>query len=158
MTRANTKTKTVGTDRIEKELLLRAPRTRVWRALTDAREFDAWFGIKLDGPFVVGKTTRGKLDIEPYKHATLELTVVELVPESRFSYRWHPFPMDPKIDYASESTTLCEFRLEDAPGGTRLSIVESGFDAIPASRRDEAYRMHEGGWAEQLENIARHVA
>jgi uncharacterized protein YndB with AHSA1/START domain len=158
MAQPGAKTKSLTTDRIEKEILLRAPRGRVWRALTDVREFNAWFGIELDRPFAVGQTTAGRLRIKGYEHITIDLAVVEMTPEHAFSYRWHPYPMDPKVDYALEPTTLCEFRLEDAPGGTRLTIVESGFDQIPASRRAEAYRMNEGGWPEQLENIARHVA
>jgi uncharacterized protein YndB with AHSA1/START domain len=146
------------TDRIEKEIVLRAPRARVWKALTDSREFGAWFGVSLDGRFAAGKPIRGRITIPGYEHVTMELTVETLEPETSFSWRWHPAAIDPKTDYSKEPTTLVEFRLADVPEGTRLTVVESGFDRIPASRRDEAFRMNSGGWAAQVENIRRHVA
>jgi len=145
------------TDRIEKRFEVRARRSRVWRAIADAGEFGTWFGMKLDRPFAPGATVLGRLTIPGYEHITLEILVEKVEPEGYFSYRWHPYPMDPAIDYAAEPTTLVEFRLADAAGGTRLTVVESGFDKIPAGRRAEAYRMNEGGWAEQTENIRRHV-
>ena len=146
-----------STDRIEKEIVLKAPRSRVWRALSNAAEFGAWFGCKLDGAFTAGATIRGRVTHKGYEHAMMELFVDRIEPERYFSYRWHPFALDPKVDYSAEPTTLVELRLEDAPGGTLLTVVESGFDRIPASRRDEAFRMNEGGWAEQVGNIERHV-
>ena len=145
------------TDRIEKKLLLRAPQARIWRALTDAREFGAWFGANLDGSFAVGKLVRGKLTNPKYEHLVLELTVERMDPEALFSYRWHPYAIDPAVEYSKEPTTLVEFRLEAAEGGTMLTVVESGFERIPVSRRAEAFRMNEKGWSSQLENIRRHV-
>jgi uncharacterized protein YndB with AHSA1/START domain len=146
-----------STDRIEKAILLRRPKSRVWRALTDAKEFGAWFGVNLEGAFAVGKPIRGKITYPGYEHVTMEVTVERMDAEKLFSYRWHPYAIDPKVDYSSEPTTLVEFRLEDAAGGTRLTIVESGFDRIPIARRDEAFRMNSGGWDGQLKNIERHV-
>ena len=146
------------TDRIEKQVVLRATRARVWRALTDANEFGVWFRAKLEGPFVVGATTRGRIAHPGYEHLTMELAVERIEPQSLFSFRWHPYAADPKVDYSGETPTLVEFRLEEVAGGTRLSIVESGFDAIPAARREEAFRMNEGGWTQQTKNLADHVA
>lgn len=151
-------TKTKTTDRIEKDMLLRAPRTRVWRALTDTGEFNAWFGVALEGPFAVGAKTRGKITMKGLEQVMLEVTVVELKPESLFSYRWHPYAVDPETDYSAEPTTLCEFHLDEVNGGTRLRVVESGFDRLPASRRDEAFRMNDGGWDGQLGKLGRYVA
>jgi uncharacterized protein YndB with AHSA1/START domain len=146
------------TDRIEKEIVLRASRSRVWRALTDAREFGTWFRVVLDGPLVPGATVRGHITHPGYEHVTMEMSIERLEPERLFSYRWHPYAIEPGVDYSTEPTTLVEFRLEEAAGGTRLTVVESGFDGIPEHRRDEAFRMNEGGWAEQMGNIERHVA
>jgi uncharacterized protein YndB with AHSA1/START domain len=147
-----------STDRIEKKILLHAPRARVWRALTDAKEFGAWFGVELEGPFAAGQDLRGKLTLKGFEHVTLAVTVEQLQPERLFSYRWHPYALDPKVDYTAEPRTLVEFRLEETEGGTWLTVVESGFDALPASRRAEAFRMNDGGWTAQIEKIARHVS
>jgi len=147
-----------STDRIEKTIQLRAPVSRVWRALTDAQEFGTWFRVKLTGPFAVGATVRGHITYPGYEHLKMEVVVERMDPERLFSFRWHPAAVDPNADYSAEPTTLVEFRLQEAAGGTRLTVVESGFDRIPASRRDEAFRMNAGGWAEQLKNIERHVA
>ena len=146
------------TDRIEKTILLHAPRARVWRALTNAEEFGAWFRVALEGPFAEGATVRGHITHPGYEHVTMEMQIVRIEPERLFSYRWHPYAVDPGADYSAEPTTLVEFRLEEVAGGTQLSIVESGFDRLPSGRRDEAFRMNEGGWSEQLRNIERHVA
>lgn len=146
-----------STDRIEKRTLLRAPRSRVWRALTDAEEFGTWFGVKLAGPFAVGETIKGKITIPDYEHVQMEVTVERLDPETLFSYRWHPYAVDPEVDYSTEPTTLVEFRLEESEEGTVLTVVESGFDRIPAGRRDEAFRMNTDGWAAQLESIEQHL-
>ena len=146
-----------STDRIEKHMVLRAPRARVWRALTIAEQFGAWFRVKLEGEFAAGETIRGRLVIPGYEHVTLEMLVERIEPEHYFSYRWHPYAVDPKIDYSTEPTTLVEFRLEEAPEGTMLTVVESGFDRVPAGRRDEAFRMNDQGWASQSEKLARYV-
>jgi uncharacterized protein YndB with AHSA1/START domain len=146
------------TDRIEKDIVLRAPRTRVWRALANAEEFGAWFGIKLEGAFAPGARVNGQLTAPGYEHVTLEIAIERMEPESRLSYRWHPGAIESGVDYSSEPTTLVEFQLEEVAGGTQLRVVESGFDRIPLARRAEAFRMNDAGWAEELENIARHVA
>jgi uncharacterized protein YndB with AHSA1/START domain len=146
------------TDRIEKQVMLRAPRSRVWRAITDATEFGSWFGVKLESAFKAGATVRGRITHPGYEHLTLEVVIDRVEPEHYFSYRWHPYAVDPKVDYSPEPTTLVEFRLEDTHDGTRLTIVESGFDRIPLARRAEAFRMNEGGWTAQAQNIERHVA
>ena len=147
-----------STDRIEKTIQLRAPVSRVWRALTDAAEFGGWFRVKLEGAFVVGATVRGQITYPGYEHLRMEVLVERMDRERLFAFRWHPAAVDPGVDYSGEPTTLVEFRLEEVAGGTRLTVVESGFDRIPAARRAEAFRMNEGGWAEQLLNIERHVS
>jgi uncharacterized protein YndB with AHSA1/START domain len=145
-------------DRIEKKVVLRAPRARVWRAIADAEEFGKWFGVKLAGAFVEGAAVRGRITYPGYEHLTFEAWVERIEPERYFAYRWHPYAVDPKVDYSNEPTTLVEFRLEEAEGGTMLTIVESGFDRIPAGRRAEAFRMNDGGWTQQARNLEGHVA
>ena len=149
-----------STDRIEKRVVLHAPRSRVWRAISDAKEFGTWFRMNLDGAFSAGRTVRAKVAIPGYEHMKVEMQVVQIEPERYFSYRWHPYPNDPAIDYSAEPMTLVEFTLEDAAGGggTVLTIVESGFDRIPLARRSEAFRMNDGGWAGQIKNLAAYVA
>jgi uncharacterized protein YndB with AHSA1/START domain len=146
------------TDRIEKKIVLRAPRSKVWRALTSADEFGTWFRVKLDSGFAVGKETTGKVTYPGYEHMTFRVIVERMDAEQLFSFRWHPSAIDPKVDYSKEPTTLVEFRLEEVANGTQLTVVESGFDKLPAHRRDEAFRMNSQGWAKQVENIQRHVA
>jgi uncharacterized protein YndB with AHSA1/START domain len=145
-------------DRIEKRIELKAPVSRVWRALTDYREFGEWFRVKLEGPFVPGQVTRGQITHPGYEHLKWEGTVKEMQPERLFSLTWHPYAIDPNVDYSKETPTLVEFRLEKIADGTLLVITESGFDNIPAHRRIEALRMDDLGWTEQLKNIERHVA
>jgi uncharacterized protein YndB with AHSA1/START domain len=145
-------------DRIEKCLELKAPVARVWRALTDYREFGEWFRVKLEGPFVVGQVSRGHITYPGYEHLKWEAVVQKMEPERLFSYTWHPYAIDPKIDYSKESPTLVEFRLEKSATGTLLRLTESGFDKVPSHRRDEAMRMNDGGWTEQMKNIEKHVA
>ena len=149
---------TTSTDRIEKTATLTAPRARVWHAIADARQFGEWFRVRLDGEFAVGATIRGNITYPGYEYITMEVVVERIEPERFFSYRWHPYAIDPKVDYSPEPMTLVEFTLEDAPGGTRLTIVESGFDGVPPSRRAEAFRMNSDGWNEQLQNIERYVS
>ena len=147
-----------STDRIEKRVVLRAPRSRVWRALTSAEEFGAWFGVKLEGGFAEGAAIRGNITNPGYEHLKMELLVQRIEPERVFSFRWHPYAVDPGVDYTSEPTTLVEFQIEEVAEGTSLTIVESGFDAIPLERRAEAFRMNDGGWTAQVRNIERYVA
>lgn len=144
-------------DRIEKSITLEAPVSRVWRALTDYREFAAWFRVKLDEPFKPGKVAHGHITYPGYEHLRFDAAIEKMEPERLFSFRWHPYPIDPKIDYSSEPMTLVEFTLEKAGSGTRLRVVESGFDKIPAARRSEAFRMNEQGWVGQMKNISEHV-
>lgn len=145
-------------DRIEKTIVLRAPRARVWRALTHADEFGAWFGVRLAGPFAPGARVTGQLTIPGHEHVSLELLVERVDPERLFSYRWHPYAIEPGVDYSDEPATLVEFELTDVADGTRLRVVESGFDRLPPPRRAEAFRMNDQGWAEQLHNLERYVA
>jgi uncharacterized protein YndB with AHSA1/START domain len=144
-------------DRIQKTILLRAPRARVWQALTDAEEFGAWFRVKLESGFAVGKRVRGKITYPGYEHLTMDVTVERMDDQQLFSFRWHPAAVDASVDYSTEPTTLVEFRLEEAAEGTLLTVVESGFDRIPPGRRAEAFRMNSEGWGVQMQNIQRHV-
>jgi uncharacterized protein YndB with AHSA1/START domain len=152
------RTNTSSTDRIEKQVLLKAPRARVWRALTDVSQFNEWFGVSLTAPFAPGAEVSGRIDIRNYEHVTMTIWIEKMEAERFFSFRWHPYAIEADVDYTAEPTTLVTFTLEDAPGGTRLTIVESGFDAIPASRREAAFRMNEKGWAGQAENIRKYLA
>jgi uncharacterized protein YndB with AHSA1/START domain len=145
-----------STDRIEKTVKLRATRQRVWRALTDFEEFGAWFRVKLAGPFVAGKSVTGQITYPGYEHLTMTVWVEKMEPEKLFSFRWHPGAVDER-EVAGEPTTLVEFALEDTRDGTQLTVIESGFDKLPAARRSEAFRMNDQGWNEQVQNIERHV-
>jgi uncharacterized protein YndB with AHSA1/START domain len=147
----------MNTDRIEKTIILHAPQSRVWRALTKAEEFGAWFGMKVEGAFAPGAHILGRLTIPGFEHLTLEIDVEQIEPERLFSYRWHPHAIVVGKDYSKEATTLVEFQLSEAPDGTRLTLVESGFDKLPPERRAEAFRGNDSGWTEQLKNIERHV-
>jgi uncharacterized protein YndB with AHSA1/START domain len=146
------------THRIEKQIELKAPVSRVWRALTDYREFGEWFRVKLDGPFVPGEISRGHITYPGYEHVKWEAVVQKIEPERLFSFTWHPYAVDPKKDYSKETPTLVEFKLEKIPGGTLLVVTESGFEKIPSERLADALRMNDGGWAEQMKNIESHVA
>src|SRR5687768_16092049 len=136
-----------STDRIERQIHIDAPRSRVWRALTDAEEFGGWFGVALKGrSFAAGQRTQGRITIPGYEHVTFDVQVERVEPERLFSFRWHPYAIDPAIDYAKEPTTLVAFELSDVGGGTLVKVTESGFDRIPVERRSEAIRMNTGGW------------
>jgi uncharacterized protein YndB with AHSA1/START domain len=146
-------TPTPSSDRIEKHVILDAPRSRVWRALTDVSQFNSWFGVSLTTPFEPGAEVSGTISIKSYEHVTMRIWIETMDPERFFSFRWHPYAVEPGVDYSVEPTTLVTFTLEDVPGGTKLTIVESGFDAIPASRRAKAFSMNDKGWTGQAENI-----
>jgi len=146
------------TDRIEKRIELKADIATVWRALTDHEEFGQWFRVKLDGPFIPGEVARGHVTYPGYETHKWEATVQTMEPERLFSFTWHPYAIDPAIDYRQEPVTLVEFRLQPNNGGTVLVVTESGFDAIPKERRFEAFRMNDHGWAIQMTNIEAHVA
>src|SRR5215831_9094702 len=149
-------------DRIQKQIELRAPVSRVWRALTDHREFGEWFRVKLDGPFVAGQISRGQMTYPGYEHVKWQAVVQKIEPERFFSFTWaHPksFEKDAApLDYSKEPSTLVEFRLEKTANGTLLLLTESGFDKLPADHRLEAFRRNEGGWTEQMKNIESYVA
>src|SRR4029078_10904248 len=145
------------TNIIEKRIELKAPVSRVWRALTDHREFGQWFRVKLEGPFVPGEVSRGQITYPGYEHIKWEGIVQKMAPERLFSFTWHPYAIDPDVDYSAEPATLVEFRLEPKGGGTLLIVTEAGLAAIPKDSQFEAYRMNEAGWTEQLQNIDRHV-
>jgi uncharacterized protein YndB with AHSA1/START domain len=158
-----------STDRIEKTILLRASRARVWRALTDAREFGTWFGVKLDGPFVPGAVCRGVIvgtAVDPevaraqkeYEGKPFEITVDRIEPERLFTFRWHPFAVEPGVDYSAEPTTLISFELEEVANGIMLTVTESGFDRIPLARRAQAFTANEQGWTMVVTLIEKHLA
>jgi uncharacterized protein YndB with AHSA1/START domain len=157
------------TDRIEKRVLLKAPRARVWKALTDAKDFGEWFGVKFDGPFVAGAPLRGeivptKVDPEvaraqqPYAGKTFDITVDRIEPQSVFSFRWHPYAIEPGVDYSKEATTLVVFTLEEKSDGVLLTVTESGFDRIPLERRAQAFAANEGGWTMQMTLVEKYLA
>jgi uncharacterized protein YndB with AHSA1/START domain len=143
---------------IDKMIELKASPERVWRALTDHREFGEWFRVRLDQPFAEGQASRGHVLIPGFDHVIFEVKVLRLQPQTLFSFHWHPYATDPKVDYSQECPTLVEFRLQKSATGTLLTVTESGFDKIPAHRRDEAFRMDTGGWEQQMKNIERYVA
>lgn len=156
------------TDRIEKSITLRAPVSRVWRAISDAREFGAWFGVKFDGPFVAGARMTGKITPtqadpevaklqEPHAGKAFDFTVDRIEPERLVSFRWHPFAVEPGVDYSKEPTTLIVFELAAVEGGTLLTITESGFDRIPLERRAKAFAANEGGWEHQTKLIEKYL-
>ena len=145
------------TDHIEKRVELKAPVSRVWKALTDHQEFGQWFRVKMDGPFVPGQVSTGHITYPGYEHLKWHAVVQRMEPERLFSFTWHPYAIDPSVDYSSEEPTLVEFRLESMAGGTVLTVTESGFDKLPAHRRDQAFRSNDGGWKMQMENIKSHV-
>lgn len=144
--------------RIEKSIELKKPLSRVWKALTDHKEFGEWFGVKIEGPFTVGKVSRGHMTYPGYEHLLWESLIKEMSPESRFSFSWHPYAIDTSVDYSKEPHTLVEFTLKKSDEGCVLTVVETGFEDIPEKRRLEAFRMNDEGWAEQILNIDKYVA
>jgi uncharacterized protein YndB with AHSA1/START domain len=156
--RTDMPTTTTSTDRIEKQITLDAPRSRVWRALTEVKQFNAWFGVSLVAPFAPGTEVSGQINIRGYEHVTMTIWIEKMEPDRFFSFRWHPYAIEPGVDYSAEPTTLVSFTLEDAAAGTRLTIVESGFDAIPESRRAKAFSSNSSGWNGQAENIRKFLA
>ncbi len=144
-------------DRIEKHIEIAAPVSRVWQALTDSRQFGEWFLVKMEGPFVAGKPVAGQITHPGYEHVRMEIVVKVIEPQTLFSFTWHPYAVDPKVDYAQEESTLIEFRLKATATGTLLTVTESGFDKIPAERRAEAILRNDSGWAQQMKNIQAYV-
>ncbi|HXW84587.1 MAG TPA: SRPBCC family protein [Candidatus Binataceae bacterium] len=158
-----------SSDRIEKRVVLKAPLARVWRAISDAREFGAWFGVEFDGQFAPGRQMRGTIvptkadpevakTQEPYRGKQFDFTVDRITPMHHFSFRWHPFAVEPGVDYSAEPATLVVFELTETPQGTELMITESGFDRIPLARRAKAFAMNEQGWSAQSTLIAKYLA
>ena len=148
-----------STDRIERKVLIKATRARVWRAVSDAAEFGSWFGVDFKGKtFVAGKSVQGKITYPGYEHLTMEVLIDQVVPERLLSWRWHPAAIDPAVDYSQEPTTLVVFELEEVDGGVMLSVVESGLDKIPLERRATVLRLNSSGWDAQMENVRKHVA
>ena len=145
-------------DKIEKVIDLKAPRSRVWKALTDHHQFGQWFRVKIDEPFRTGEVSRGHMLYPGYEHVQWDALIEAIEPETRFAYRWHPYAVDSRRDYSDEERTTVEFRLEETTDGTRLYVTESGFSKIPEARRAEAFRANEGGWTQQMQNIAEYVA
>ncbi len=155
-------------NRIEKHVLLKAPLDRVWQAITDSRQFGAWFGMDLDGPFAAGQPITGRIAPtqvdpevakmqEPYAGTPVNFVVDRIEPRTLFSIRWHPFAIDPKVDYSAEPMTLITFALKETAEGVELTLTETGFEHIPAHRRAEALKANDGGWAKQMELIAAYV-
>lgn len=148
-----------STDRIERQITIKAPPARVWQALSNAEEFGNWFGANLKGKaFAPGKRVQGQITIPGYEHVVFDVTIERMEPQRLLSWRWHPAAIDPAVDYSKEPTTLVELQVKEVAGGTLLTVVESGFDQVPASRRMEAFRMNTGGWEAQLKNIEKYVA
>jgi uncharacterized protein YndB with AHSA1/START domain len=154
-------------DTIEKTATLKAPLAKVWRAISDSAAFGAWFGMTIEGPFVEGETVMGAIaktqvddevaeHQEPYVGMPCELRIERIVPRRLFAFRWHP-GADPDLG-PDAPTTLVTFELEEVPGGTRLTITESGFDALPLERRAKAFTENEGGWEAQLALVAKYLA
>jgi uncharacterized protein YndB with AHSA1/START domain len=147
-----------STDRIQKRCVLKAPLERVWRAISNAKEFGEWFRLELEGEFVEGQAIHGRITYPGYEHVRAELLIQRIQPPSYFAYRWHPAAVDPGVDYTAEPTTLVEYQLREVEEGTELTITESGFDQLPPARRAEAFRSNDGGWTIQVQNIESHVA
>lgn len=145
------------TDRIEKTIELKAPIEKVWDALADHDQFGRWFRVKLEGPFIAGKVARGRITHPGYEHLVWEATILRMERPHLFSMTWHPYAVDPKVDYSKEPPTLVEFKLKPTATGTQLTLVESGFEALPKHRLSEALRMNDMGWTQQMKNIQTHV-
>ncbi|MGH9319093.1 MAG: SRPBCC family protein [Vicinamibacteria bacterium] len=145
------------TDRIEKKIQLRHPRSKVWRALTDAQEFGKWFGAVFTGRFEPGARLRGRITHKGYEHMTMDVMIERMEPERLFSWRWHPGAAEGGETFSEEPATLVTFEIQEVPGGTLLTVVESGFDQIPLARREKAFRENEDGWAMQMKAIEQYL-
>ena len=147
-----------ASDRIEKTIELKAPVSRVWRALTDHNEFGSWFRVQINSPFRAGEVATGKVLYPGYEHLDWHATIQAIDPEQYFAFTWHPYAIDPSVDYSSETPTLVEFHLEKTATGTLLKVTESGFSDLPDTRRDVAFLRNNEGWAIQTKNIEEYVA
>lgn len=159
----------MSSDRIERTILLQAPLARAWSAISDARQFGSWFGVQFEGPFVAGRSLKGRIvptsvDPEvakmqqPYEGTAFEILVERIEPVRLFAFRWHPYAVEPGVDWSKEPMTLVEFRLEPSGESTHLTITESGFERLPAARRIAAFNANEGGWTHQTQLIQRYLA
>jgi uncharacterized protein YndB with AHSA1/START domain len=158
----------MSTDYIEKKILLRAPRSRIWRALSNSTEFGSWFGMKFDGPFAPGATMRGVIvpttvnaevaaGQKKYEGTAVEITIEQMEPERLLSFRWHPYAVEPGVDYSAEPTTLVVFAMEEVAGGVMLTVTESGFDRIPLARRAKAFSANDSGWSAMVKVLEEYV-
>lgn len=145
-------------DRIEKRIDIQAPVSRVWRALTDSREFGEWFRVRLTEPFKPGEVATGQLTYPGYEHLTWRAVVQDMEPEQYFAFTWHPYAVDPAVDYSTETPTLVEFRLQKSGRGTAVTLTESGFSDLPDERRKEAFRRNDEGWTQQMKNLEAYVS
>jgi uncharacterized protein YndB with AHSA1/START domain len=147
------------TNRIEKQIVLKAPRAKVWRALINPQAFGEWFGVKMSGPpMAPGQHLSGNITYPGWEHLVMEIWIESVEAEKHLSWRWHPAAIEPNVDYSTEPTTLVVFELQDVEGGTLLKVIESGFDALPLARRAKALGMNASGWQEQMLNIDKYVA
>jgi uncharacterized protein YndB with AHSA1/START domain len=155
-------------ERIVKNVIIRAPRERVWKALTDSQEFGRWFGAQFDGPFVAGRSVRGRIApsevatpeeiaSHPYLGKPMVFQIERIEPPHRFSYRWQPLEGRDNPETFNGPSTLVEFTLDETNEGTRLTVTESGFSSIPTARRKSAYESHEGGWSVQVQRVRVHI-
>jgi len=155
-------------ERIVKQILLSSPIARVWHAIGDSQAFGSWFGVSLEGAFIAGKRLKAKIvptavDAEvakqqkAYEGKAFDLFIERVEPMKRLSFRWHPYAVEPGVDYSDEPTTLVAFDLREVPGGTEVTVTESGFDQIPLERRAKAFEMNAGGWAMQMRLIEKYL-
>jgi uncharacterized protein YndB with AHSA1/START domain len=148
-----------STDRVQRRILLKAPRSRVWRALSNAKEFGEWFGVNFTGKtFVAGTHVQGHITYPGYEHLVMDVLIERIEPENLLSWRWHPAAIDSSVDYSTEPRTLVVFELQEGEEGVMLTVVESGFDQVPEARRATAFRMNSSGWETQMKNIEKHIA
>ncbi|HWJ74701.1 MAG TPA: SRPBCC family protein [Kaistia sp.] len=159
----------MSSNEIRKQIVLKAPRERVWKAIAESGAFGTWFGVEIEGPFVAGREAIGKIvptkvDAEvaklqePYRGTVFRIRIEQIDPMHLFSFRWHPFAVDPAKDYESEPMTLVSFELADVEGGTLLTITETGFDQLPIDRRKDALESNDGGWEHQTQMVAKYLA
>ncbi len=144
-------------NRIEKQMELAAPVSRVWQAPTDSRQFGQWFGVQMEGPFIAGEPVTGRITVTGYENLLMDLVVQAIEPETLFSYTWHPYAVDPKVEYSRETPTLVEFRLKPTERGTLLQVTETGFENLPTERYTDAFRMNNRGWEQQMRQIQQYV-
>lgn len=144
------------TDAIERKVFLRASRKNVWDDITDPKLFAEWFSMDIKGTFEPGNKITGTVNFKEHEKMIVDAKIDEMVPQKVFSWYWHPFPADPNFDYSKEAMTHISFELKDSPGGTLLTVTESGFDKLSPSRRNETYNANSEGWDMVLKSIEKH--